>query len=271
MRAFAVALLLAVLLCNAGFIGGAIAQSAPDAGRAVDIPTRSGVTQRFLLMEAKQPRAVVVLFAGGDGGLRLAPDGSMGGLRSNFLVRTRQLFADRGLSVAVIDAPSDRQQSPYLSGWRQSPEHTQDVRLVMAWLRQNLKLPVWLIGTSRGTQSVAAIATRLADSPDNADNADGIVLTSTILTDRNGRPVPAMPLDKLTMPVLVVHHEQDGCALCRYSGIPDLMQKLTRVTRKDLQTWRGGIDRGDPCEAMAYHGFNGLDNEVVAAIAAWIK
>ena len=261
-------LLVAGLLLAAVASNGA-AQNTPDpVERAVDIPTRPGVTQRFLLLEAKQPKAVVVLFAGGDGGLRLVADGSMGALRGNFLVRTRQLFADQGLSVAVIDAPSDRQRAPYLSGWRQSAEHAEDVRLLTAWLRQNLKLPVWLIGTSRGTQSVAAIATRFAGTP---DAPDGIVLTSTILTDNAGRPVPAMPLEKISLPVLVVHHEQDGCRLCRFSEIPALMQKLTTASRKDLQAYRGGIDRGDPCEAMAYHGFNGLEKEVVAGIATWIR
>ena len=247
----------------------AAAQNTPGpAERTVDIPTRAGVTQRFLLLEAKQSRAVVVLFAGGDGGLRLAPDGTMGGLRGNFLVRSRQLFMEQGLSVAVVDAPSDRQSPPYLGGWRQTTGHAKDIRLLTAWLRQNFKLPVWLIGTSRGTQSVAAIATRFAGTP---DAPEGIVLTSTILTDNTGRPVPAMALDQLTMPVLVVHHEQDGCRLCRFSDIPALMQKLTAAPRRDLQAWRGGIDRGDPCEAMAYHGFNGLEKEVVAGIAAWIR
>lgn len=247
----------------------AAAQNAPGpAERAVDIPTRAGVTQRFLLLEAKEPRAVVVLFAGGDGGLRLAPDGTMGGLRGNFLVRSRQLFVEQGLSVAVVDAPSDRQSPPYLGGWRQTAGHAEDIRLLTAWLRQNFKLPVWLIGTSRGTQSVAFAAARFAGT---TDAADGLVLTSTILTDNASRPVTAMPLENLTMPVLVVHHEQDGCRLCRYSEIPALMKKLSAAARKDLQTYRGGIDRGDPCEALAYHGFNGLEKEVVAGIGAWIR
>jgi hypothetical protein len=29
----------------------------------------------------------------------------------------------------------------------------------------------------------------------------------------------------------------------------------------------GGIDDGDPCEAHSHHGFNGLDNLVVDAVA----
>ena len=32
----------------------------------------------------------------------------------------------------------------------------------------------------------------------------------------------------------------------------------------------GGINVGDPCEARAHHGFNGIEADVVAKIAAWI-
>jgi hypothetical protein len=35
-------------------------------------------------------------------------------------------------------------------------------------------------------------------------------------------------------------------------------------------TFSGGVSRGDPCEAMAYHGFNGLEKDVVGKIAEWI-
>lgn len=49
-----------------------------------------------------------------------------------------------------------------------------------------------------------------------------------------------------------------------------LMAKLANASRKDIQTYKGGMDRGDPFEAMACHGFNGLEKEVIANIAVWI-
>jgi pimeloyl-ACP methyl ester carboxylesterase len=238
------------------------------ASRVVDIPTRPGVTQRFLYLSPASPKATVILFAGGDGGLGISPDGDFKWGAGNFLVRARQLFADKGLAVAVVDAPSDRQSYPYLTGFRQKPEHVADIKGVIAWLKQQNNLPVWLIGTSRGTQSAAFIATQL--SPANG-GPDGLVLTSTILTDNQGRPVTDMALEKISIPVLVVHHEQDGCKLCAYSNIPRLMDKLPSGKRKELITMHGGNDRGDPCEAFAHHGFNGLESEVVEKIAAWIE
>ena len=234
--------------------------------RVVDLPTRPGVTQRLLVLTPREPKAAVLLFAGGHGGLQLGADGTMQWGGGNFLVRTRRQFAEQGLLVAVIDAPSDRQSPPFLGGFRQGPDHARDVKAAIAWLRESSQRPVWLVGTSRGTQSVAAVATQLS----GADAPDGIVLTATILTDDRGRAVPAMPLEKIRVPVLVVHHEQDGCRLCAYAQVPTLMDRLAHVPRRALLSFTGGADEGDPCEARAHHGFNGIERDVVAQIAAWI-
>jgi dienelactone hydrolase len=240
---------------------------AQTSNQVVDIPTRPGVTQRFVYLAPAKPRAAVVLLAGGHGGLKIFPNGSFGWGEGNFLVRTRDLFAQQGLAVAVVDAPSDRQSAPFLNGFRQTPEHVADLKAVIAWLRDKTGVPVWLVGTSRGTQSAAWTATQL---PRGDGGPDGLVLTSTILSDPRGRPVPAMPLERVAVPVLVVHHEQDGCKLCAFSETPGLMAKFTATPRKELIAVSGGTSQGDPCEAWAYHGYNGLETEVVGRIAAWI-
>src|SRR4030042_5071560 len=85
--------------------------------KVVDIPTRPSVTQRFVYFAPESPKAAVILFAGGHGGLQIFPNGSFKWGEGNFLVRTRQLFAENGLAVIVVDTPSDRQTPPYLSGF----------------------------------------------------------------------------------------------------------------------------------------------------------
>lgn len=251
----------------AGFLIALVSHvQAQTAQKVVDIPTRPGVTQRIVLLSPPAASAAVILIAGGHGGLQIFPNGSFKWGEGNFLVRTRQLFASQGLMVAVIDAPSDRQSPPYLGGFRQKPEHAADIKAVIAWMREQAKGPVWLVGTSRGTQSAAYVATELS----GPDGPDGIVLSSTILTDERSRPVTAMPLERIRIPVLVVHHEQDGCALCSFADVPALMAKLPNSPRKQLMSFKGGENKGDPCEAMAYHGFNGLEREVVRQTAAWI-
>ena len=236
--------------------------------RVIDVSTRPGVTQRFLYLSPKHPHAAVILFAGGQGGLDISPDGELKRLKGNFLVRTRLQFEEGGLSVAVVDAPSDRQRAPFLDGFRQTREHVTDIKAVIAWLRKQNNIPVWLIGTSRGTQSAAFIATEIGAKE---GGPDGLVLTSTILNDNKGRSVLEMPLGKIMIPVLVIHHKDDWCKLCSYDDIPKLMNKLSGATRKELITITGGKTSGDPCEAMAHHGFNGQDKEVVGKIIEWIR
>jgi pimeloyl-ACP methyl ester carboxylesterase len=234
--------------------------------KVVDVPTRAGVTERMIVLSPPEPKAAVVLLAGGHGGLQIYPNGSMRWGEGNFLVRTRQLFVDQGLAVAVLDAPSDHLSPPFLRDFRQTPEHAADLRAVIAWLRENIRVPVWLVGTSRGTQSAAYVATELI----GPEGPDGIVLTSSILVDPKTRAVPAMPLEKIRVPVLVVHHEQDGCRVCPFAETTALMAGLVHAARKQLLAVNGGPSRGDPCEAFAHHGYNGIEADVVKQIAAWI-
>ena len=254
--------LLAFVLAAACF--PARAQTLPS---VIDIPTRPGVTQRFLFIAPEAPKAAAILYAGGHGGLQIDNRGKFGWGKNNFLVRTRQQFVDDGVAVAVIDAPSDRQSPPYLDGFRLTPEHAEDARAVIAWLREQVHVPVWLVGTSRGTQSVAALAIALA----GGGGPDGIVLTSTILRDnRGGEPVTNMNLAALKIPVLVVHNKDDACRLCPVSETNTLMQALTQSPKKKLMLVSGGASQGDPCEALAYHGFNGIESDVVHGITAWM-
>lgn len=232
----------------------------------VDLPMRPGVTQRVLLVAPEAPRAVALMLPGGHGGLGLFPNGSMRWGDANFVVRTREQFAAQGLIVAVVDAPSDRQQPPYLAEARQTPEHAEDIGRITEALRQRFGLPVWLVGTSRGTQSAAYAATQLKGSR----APDGVVLTASILVDERTRPIPAMPLNEIRQPVLVVHHEADACQVTPFAATAHLMRSLTAAPRKELLAFKGGISTGPVCAALAHHGFNGIETEVVGAIANWI-
>jgi hypothetical protein len=128
--------------------------------------------------------------------------------------------------------------------------------------------PVWIVGTSRGTQSAA----HAASSVSGPGAPDGVVLASSILaTTRLNRstPVQDMALDRIRVPVLVVHHEQDQCRSCPPALLPQLMSKLAAAAAK-LMTYQGSQSSAPPCEPLAYHGYNGIEGDVVNGIAAWI-
>jgi pimeloyl-ACP methyl ester carboxylesterase len=233
-----------------------------------DIPTRNGVTNRIMVLSPPHPQATLILMAGGHGGLQLQPNGSFKWGSGNFLVRSRQLFAQEGVAVIVVDAPSDRQVAPFLMGFRQSVEHAEDLRAVISWARDHWQVPVWVVGTSNGTLSAVWVATQLQGQ----DAPNGIVLTSSVLRlpSRRGPSVPEMALGSIHIPVLVVHHERDACEWCPFSQIQSLMDKLKAVTQAELITFTTGLAWGGPCESFHYHGFNAIEPEVTHRIVQWI-
>jgi len=149
-----------------------------------------------------------------------------------------------------------------------SEEHARDVAAVIADLKARVSVPVWLVGTSMGTVSVAFVAGRLREG-----GPDGVVLTSSI-TDRSRQTINTVldaDLDEIRVPTLIVHHKQDGCGVTQYNVARLLPGQLTRAPRKEFLSFEGGMPVGDPCESFAYHGYKGIEPEVVRAIAAWIK
>ena len=240
----------------------------------VDLETRPGVTTRYLALAPARPKAAVLLFTGGQGVANIPDMPGPGWARNgNFLVRTRAMFRDRDLFVVVIDVPSD-QRGGYFA-FRGTAEHAQDVAAVIADMRKRAPgVPVWVIGTSRGTISAAAVAARLPQGK----GADGLVLTSSLTRPGGSKAPPGgsqtvfdFDLASVTMPVLVVHHREDHCVATPYGDAAPLREKFARAQRSELLSFSGGSPReSHECEPQAPHGFFGIEREVVDAIADWI-
>jgi hypothetical protein len=229
------------------------------------VESRPGVTQPFLLVEPDgAPVASVILFTGGDGvlGFKGAGPFPRGG---NFVVRNRKAFAAHGLLVAVIEVPSDHAAG--YGRFRMTDGHARDVAAVIAALRQQAPVPVWLVGTSRGTVSVVNAAARL-----ETGGPDGVVISSSITRpSRQTETVFDAGLDEVRVPILVVHHEYDACFVTPGADARPLFGRV-RAARKELRLFQGGAGGGEgACGPFAAHGYFGIDDDVVTAIADWIK
>lgn len=53
-------------------------------------------------MAPAEPKATVILFAGGHGGLQITGEDSFKWGKGNFLIRSRDIFKDQGLLVIVV-------------------------------------------------------------------------------------------------------------------------------------------------------------------------
>ena len=137
---------------------------------------------------------------------------------------------------------------------------------VLEFVKQKADVPVWLVGTSRGTVSATAAAIKLQGE------MAGVVLTSSVVSYKKPGAVPRQDLDRIKVPVLVLHHAKDACPLCQPHEVPAILRGLKNAPiKKEIMVSGGGNPTGNVCEALHWHGFIGAERETVDLIANWIK
>ena len=223
-------------------------------------------------------RMALVLLPGGPGYAALDAKGCARKLEGNSLVRSRDLFHSAGFVTALVDAPSDHRGEDGLGGFRMSAQHAEDIGKVVAYLRERTKLPVWLVGTSRGSISAVNAASRLAGPA----APDGLVLTSPVTSGRVGgykawvaQTVFSAKLDAIRVPVLVVAHAADTC-IRTPPGLAGGIVAKTTGAREQTVIVKGGAGAGkgvsvEACEGRSPHGFIGQEAEVAAGIARFVR
>ncbi len=235
----------------------------------VTLSTRAGVTQSYFLTSIpKNLQAVALLFPGSGGLIQLrAENGKPRFNQGNFLVRSRAEFIKRGVVAAILDAPSDQQ-----SGWgmsdefRLGDEHLRDISVVTEDLAQRFPaVPLFLIGTSRGSISAAALSSRLGQ------RIAGSVLTATMFRQtpkksrEPGEGLSSFDFAAVKVPLLLVHHVSDQCASTPYGDAARLSEKYPLIS-----VFGGAVPRSGPCDAFSQHGFLGKESETVEQIVNWM-
>jgi pimeloyl-ACP methyl ester carboxylesterase len=229
--------------------------------KLIKLDTRPGVSVSFYYMKRDGAPATVVLLPGGGGGIGLK-DGVP--TSDNFLVRSRDHFAAHGFNVAVVSRPTDKELD---YEFRVSSAHIEDLRQVVEYLKTDASLPVWLVGTSRGTVSAAAAAITFGN-----ENLAGLALTSSVTSNKRTGSVPEQKLEAIRIPVFVLHHQKDSCSVTVPRDAPRIMSRLKNTPVKKLIMVDGGANAaGDPCENQHWHGYIGMEKEAVDIIANWIK
>ena len=250
-----------------------------ESREVIKLETRSGVTQKFVLVKPSNPVAAVVLISGGKGNIGVGTSNGKPTIKydRNFLVKSREKFAKNGLMVAVMDAPSDKRSKGMNLRWRIGQKHAQDIRAVVSNLKQQANLPVWLVGTSNGTFSTCNAAI------DSQDSINGIVLTSSITTleafkkklkiyKTHPNGILDMDLGEIKVPALVVSHKDDQCPATPAANDLILKSKFANSSKVENLSFTGGKSpKSKPCKALSQHGFYGIEDQVVTAIADYIK
>jgi hypothetical protein len=188
------------------------------------------------------PRYVIILFPGGAGTVnpRMQDGQLVYGFRGNFLLRARPFIVDDEFATVATNST-------------QSEERIQAVLDDIKSRFPNAQ--IYLMGTSNGTGPTMALAGYLSDK------IAGEIHTSS------GSEIARFDARKYKNRQLVVHHKNDICRSTPFFAAEASHQRYGT----DFIAMEGGISIGDPCEAFAHHGYNGIERETVDAIKKWIK
>lgn len=275
-RVFGFALLLL------GYAAPALAQTEVfievDTGRTRNEGGKTApVVQRAILTSPGAPTDTALLYFRGNPGYMLAKsvedkrrnlgwigkDGAVG-----ILMRS-------GIALAQMDCPTDQWgESPRppatacLNDYRKSREHADDVRKVLARLKERHGLlKFYVLGHSIGTVSSRWLAINL-----NKGDVAGTIHSATInvhfpkghLQRVIGDLSSEFPRKAGDIPMLHVHNEKDACLVTPYGPVRD-------YAKGNLVTVKGGEEEGDPCGGGHLHSYQGREATAMRAIVAWIK
>lgn len=234
MKLFAGVLLILSLFGQAG--------SALAADEVVPVTMADGKAFNYVLTTSgEKPRYAVILMPGGAGALnpRMENGKLVMAASGNFLIRSRELFAASPFVAASTDATT-------------TPDRI--MAIVRDLERRYGKLAVYVIGTSRSTESTMALAKPLDGQ------VAGFVHSSSMnaISSFDSRPFKSRHL--------IVIHNKDACRVTK----PSAGAAASRSYGTELITMEGGKATGDDCEAYSHHGYYGIEKETVDKIKAWI-
>ena len=158
----------------------------------------------------------------------------------NFLIRSRELFADQETAVISTDATVNTERM------------TAIIEDAKARFPNN---KTYIIGTSKSTISTMYLASSLDGK------VSGFIHTSSMAS------ISSLDTRDFKSRQLIVHHENDGCYVTPYGSAKANHERYGT----DFISIEGGISIGDACQAFAYHGYNGIEQEVIDKIKTWIK
>jgi hypothetical protein len=242
-----------------------------DAGREMGVFSKSPVVQRAIVLKPSIPSDTALLFYRGWSGIANLKSENDWKRNLNYLQNNTELFAQAGISLVVMDCPSDENSvapgnTPLgcNDDYRSSIKHADDVRKIMAVLKEKYGITKFFImGHSYGTISSKWLAKNLVNEIQGS-------IHSAAMTHANARnrvygySVESFDMGALKAPVLNVHHGDDQCVHTPYSTV-------TAYSKNNLVTVKGGEGTGDVCGGTHLHSMGGREEVTSKAIIRWIK
>lgn len=228
----------------------------------IELLLRDGVHQRVLYLAPKKPVGAVVMLPGGAGNLGLEEDGDIRH-SNNFVVRTRELWVQRGYAVVIPDTI----ERANLRGDRSSPQYAELVVELARFARSQASVPVFLLGTSQG--SIAAM-NGAANAPPGL--VSGVILTESVSRlGGSGETVFSAAPENVRIPALIVANRDDQCDVAPPGDAPRIAAALKNSPDVHIEFVSGGIVKSrKSCGSLTPHGYYRIEAKVVEIIAHWM-
>lgn len=177
----------------------------------------------------------------------------------------RKTFCILFSSLLMLSVLAVGTYSYEFDSYRTSVNHAVD----LSWVINDVKartgdnLPVVICGTSRG--AVSAVNQHFL--------ADAIAISSPVTSGNNGTPVGSaggiLPAD-VTNPVHVLWHALDDCLVTVPADAAALLNDFPDVAGNELNGGFVDTVMANPCGALDYHGFLGIESCAVTTTTDWV-
>jgi len=219
-----------------------------------------------LYWQGKESRAVLIFIPGGEGHIGLKEGQT--DHRSQFHQMLKRLtnpsLTSGRFDVVLFDSPyelSPRQPYPAARGGR---DHLSRIESVVRYYQEKTRLPVWLMGHSNGGISLTEFVKTLQE--ENRTNLIAGMIVSGVRSETYFNA-------PLSMPILFMHHRQDGClksapgaSYSNFGKVNEFNKSLTEFAYVS----EGRAESQDACRS-GYHMYFGASEEAAGIIDAFLS
>lgn len=245
-----------------------------DTGRKTGVFVRSPVLQRAILSPPAQATGTALLFFRGWPGIGwIETAGDKARNLLPFMREAEPLLHAAGIALVIVDCPTDqwgpRPRSTFPEScddtFRSSTSHAGDIRRLLEKLRtEHGMTDFYLLGHSYGSISSKWLALALGDEIRGSIHSAAMTVQGGGPYQRYGSSAALVPMEKIRARVLHLHHRQDACPNTPYAAVQG-------YAGENLVSIEGGAPTGsDPCGALHYHSYRGVERVAAEAVVRWI-
>lgn len=213
----------------------------------------------------KDAKALLVFIPGGEGyiGLKLGQTDHRFQFYQMLKRLTNPALTSGKFDVVLLDSPAELSPRQIYPSARAASDHMVRIESVVRFYKEKTGLPVWVMGHSNGGISLTALVKYL--QKDDKMNLVAGIISSGARSETYFKP-------PLNLPVLVLHHQQDGCSHTLTKAASEnfaLVKAFNKAGTELVWLTSGEPESRDPCRS-GFHMYYGASDEAAKVIDVYM-